>query len=57
MNKTSTLRGILLDTYRISTLTSRRLFTALCDREGACRVPTIGSCACVFDASICPYFI
>ena len=45
MNKTSTLRGILLDTYRISTLTSRRLFTALCDREGACRVPTIGLCS------------
>ena len=44
MNKTSTLRGIMLDTYWISTLTSRRLFTAFCNREGACRVPTIGLC-------------
>ena len=44
MNNTSTLQGILLDAYGIFTLPIRRFFTALCDKEGACRVPTGGLC-------------
>lgn len=47
MIKTSTLRGTTLDTYRTQSLTSRRLFTALCYRVVECRVPTTGLCPAV----------
>ena len=39
MNKTSTLRGFMLDTYRTQPLTSRRLCALRYVRGGACEVP------------------
>ena len=39
MNGTSTLRGIMLDTFRTEPLPSRRLFAAFCVRGGAYEVP------------------
>ena len=39
MNKTSTLRGFMLDAFWNQPLTSRRLFAAFCVRGGAYEVP------------------
>ena len=44
MNKTSTLLGNLLDTYRTPTWTSRRLSAVSCVMRVVCKVPTNGLC-------------
>ena len=50
MNKTSILQDTMLDALLNPTMTSRRLFTAPCDRRGVCEVLTSGLHPCVIDA-------
>ena len=56
MNKTSTLRGIMLDTYRTRPLTNRRLRALCFVRGGAMIVPMAGLCPYV-NRSLSPELV